>query len=51
VALIILDFLNLKKIFYDTVASFSIYSSGAPRDAKPITCENCAKDGSAKSGA
>lgn len=34
-----------------TVASFSMNSSGAPRDARPISCENCAKAGSAKSGA
>ena len=34
-----------------TVASFSIYSSGAPSDANPISCENCANAGSASSGA
>ena len=34
-----------------TVANFSMYSSGAPREAKPISCENWAKAGSAKSGA
>lgn len=34
-----------------TVAKRSIKSSGAPRDAKPISCENCAKAGSANSGA
>ena len=33
-----------------TVASFSIYSSGAPRDANPISWENCAKLGSANRG-
>ena len=33
-----------------TVASFMIVSSGAPRLARPISCENCAKSGSANSG-
>ena len=33
-----------------TVASFSTQSSGAPNEASPISCENCANVGSAKSG-
>ena len=33
-----------------TVASFWIYSSGAPRLARPISWENWAKDGSANNG-
>lgn len=34
-----------------TVANFSIKSSGAPKEASPISCENWAKAGSANSGA
>lgn len=33
-----------------TVDSFSISSSDAPSEANPISCENCAKLGSASSG-
>jgi hypothetical protein len=33
-----------------TVESFSISASDAPREARPISWENCAKLGSAKSG-
>lgn len=37
-------------MFKHTVASFSITSSGAPREARPISCENCANSTSANSG-
>lgn len=42
---------NLKKIYKIlTVDNFSISSSEAPNEAKPISCENWAKLGSANNG-
>lgn len=37
-------------LFTLTVDNFSISSSEAPNDAKPISCENWAKLGSANNG-
>lgn len=41
---------NIETFAKHTVANFSISSSDAPRDAKPSSCENCAKLGSANKG-
>ena len=44
---------NLRNCYFPifTVANLTIQSSGAPRDAKPISWENWAKSGSANNGA